>query len=388
MKITFYTLVLCLLGWNCQASLRALRIDPSYFYKLYPGLSTDLIIDDVISSAKEAGVNTLYLYAYSPVHGAFYKTDYPLTEIEATYGEGQVFLKLLAKAKGVGLKVVAVIPANDFRQVWLTNPSWRSKKADGSDYKPFERSHLLSAWHPAYRNWFKGFISDLLKRLPGIYALELVEPTVDCFWTGEPDYNTVVTSEFFKRYPQGKLGDTDWKKVRALGITQLVSIMATLAHQAKILSGVVQTWPAQSDGNLHSSDFIRNQVGFDFDGILNLKGLEKVDLIAGEFLWQQWLAEYGNINFTPSWTTKAANKFISFVGKRATPILHVEISPWSGQTSTVTPTVDEFKNTLKVIRNMGVGIDVYDQSQIQTRDAWSALSIWNTPLTDNTTSEE
>lgn len=388
MKTLLYTFVLCLFSWTCQAGLRALRIDPSYFYALYPGQSTDFVVNDVITTAKKAGVNTLYLYAYSPVHGAFYKTDYPMTEVEIKFGEEDIFLKLLAKAKSTGLKVIAVIPANDFREVWLANSSWRSKKADGTDYQPFDRSHLLSAWHPDYRIWFKGFIIDVLKRLPGIYALELVEPTVDCFWTGESDYNPAATQEFLKRYPKGQLGDANWRKVRALGITQLVSLMSTLAHQNKTLSGVVQTWPAQRDGNLHTSEFVRDQVGFDFDGVLNLKGTEKVDLIVGEFLWQQWLAEYGETHFKPAWTQKVANKFISFVGKRSTPILHVEISPWYGQFSAVTPTVDEFKDTLKVIRNIGVGIDVYDQSQIQTRNAWSALSAWMTSFIDSTMNVE
>ncbi len=369
--------LLSIYAWSVGSQLRGLRVDPAYFGSLFPGVDAAQIAERVTNDAIRSGATTLFLYAYSPLHGSFYQTTYPLTEVEEYMGRENAFALVYAAAIAKGLKVIAVIPVNDFKLVWQEHPEWRSKLIDGSDYKPFSRTHHLSAWHPEFRDWFKGFVTDLLVKFPNLYALEAVEPTVDCFWTGEPDYNPTANAEFQRRYPKGHLGDENWKKIRALGITELIGTMASLAHSHNIQAAVVQTWPAGHSGNLLNSTEVRDQVGFDFDGILNLKGAEKIDLITGEFLWQQWAAEYGGSLFTPAWTKKAAKEFISFVRNRSTPILHVEISPWYAKNTSVTPTLEEFGKTLKAISAMGFGIDVYDHSQIETRQAWSILSDWN-----------
>ena len=114
----------------------------------------------------------------------------------------------------------------------------------------------------------------------------------------------------------------------------------------------------------------------DSNDVLNLKGDAKVLFVVAELLWQQWAAEYDKPIFTPQWTKKAAQTFLGFVGNRAVPILHVEISPWRGTQQTITPTLEQFKDTLLTIRDMGVGIDVYDYHQMESRNAWSELSNW------------
>lgn len=363
-----------------NSSLRGLRVDPGYFSRLFPDDTIEEIALNIVQQASQAGTNTLFLYAYSPLHGAYYPTDYQYAEVEEHMGRQNAFAVVYSTARAHGLKVVAVIPVNDFKLVWQEHPEWRSKLRDGRDYKPFTRTHYLSAWHPKYRSWYQGFIEDLLQKFPDLYALEAVEPTVDCFWTGDPDYNPAATAEFRKRYPKGTLGDSNWKKLRAKGLTDLVAIMSRLAHRKKIQSAVVHTWPPGPNGKLMSSNALLEHVGFDFNGVLNLKGEEKLDLINGEFLWQQWAGEYGGTVFTPEWTRKAALDFIAFVNGRSSPIIHVEISSWHGQTHTVTPTLHEFQRTLQVIHDLGYGIDVYDHSQIQDREAWEALSYWHPRL--------
>jgi hypothetical protein len=153
--------------------------------------------------------------------------------------------------------------------------------------------------------------------------------------------------------------------------------MADVAHSKKIKAGVVQTWPARPSGRLFTSDEVRDRIGFSLNEILNLQNTQKLDFVIAEFLWQQWAAEYGTPIFTPAWTTGVAEEFIRFVDNRSQPIIHVEISPWHGKNSVVTPTVQEFYETLRSIKDLVAAIDVYDHSQIQARNAWQALSVWN-----------
>ncbi|HWU42988.1 MAG TPA: hypothetical protein VN132_06100, partial [Bdellovibrio sp.] len=126
------------LAWS-QQNLRGLRVDPAYFQSLYPDRAPADIARTVVLQAQSHGVNTLFLYAYSPLHGAFYKTNYPMTEVEPDLGAQGIFALIYNEALSRGLKIIASIPINDFHQVWDLHPDWRSKKIDGTDYKPFTR---------------------------------------------------------------------------------------------------------------------------------------------------------------------------------------------------------------------------------------------------------
>jgi hypothetical protein len=379
MRFTLFLLLLFLPIIKAEAApqLRGLRVDPSYFYELYADHSAADIARKVLDEAQAAHVNTLYLYAYNSQNGAFYQTDYPMTEVEFHLGRQNIFSEIYNLALQRGLKVIACLSVFDFKVVWQQQPEWRSKLIDGTDYKPFAHAYLLSTWHPEFRNWFRGFISDLAVRYPKLYAIEAIEPTVDAFWLKQADFNPLANQEFFRQYPQGKLGDSNWKKVRAQGVTQLLAIMAEEAHRLNLSAGVVQTWPAKPNADLYSNDEVRDRIGYNLDEILSLQGNQKMDFVMGEFLWQQWAAEYGNVLFTPEWTRRVAHEFIQFVNMRSQPIIHVEISSWQGEQSTVTPTDAEFYQTLLAIKDFAEGIDVYDHSQIESREAWDELSIWN-----------
>lgn len=363
------------LGW-AHESLRGLRVDPSYFYELYPNLSATEIAQKVVSRAQEAHVNTLFVYAYVSNHGAFYPTEYPLTEVETHFGEKNIFRELYDLARANDFKVIAVISLTDYKTVWDARPEWRSKNNLGHDYKPMPQTYFLSAWHPEYRAWLKGFLQDLVMRFPELYAVEAVEPTIDCYWLGEADFNSEANKAFFARFPSGKLGDDNWRKVRALGVTELLGMMAEISHAQNIKAGVVQTWPAEASGYLFTSEKMRDAVGFDLNEILSLKDQQKIDFIVGELLWQQWRAEYGTPVFTPEWTLPASKDFETLVAGRSESIIHIEISPWRGQHSTVTPNLEEFQQSLQVISKNVPHIDVYDYSQIENRSAWDELAVW------------
>ncbi|MBO9665957.1 MAG: hypothetical protein J7501_04025 [Bdellovibrio sp.] len=356
--------------------LRGLRVDPSYFYALYPTMNAKEVAQKVIERAQFSQVNTLFLYAYNPSNGAFYSTDYSLTDIEPHWGKQNIFGEIYNLALKNNIKVIAVIAITDFKDAWEANPDWRAKLITGGDYQPMPHVFLLSAWHPEFREWFRGFVKDLVTRFPNLYAVESVEPTIDCYWKMESDYNPEANKAFFERYPHGKLGDKSWRKVRAQGVTELLGIMAETSHAVNIKAGVVQTWPATANGNLFTSERMRDEVGYDLDGILSLKKKQKMDFIVGELLWQQWLGEYGTSVFTPKWTLKAAKKFIALVADRAAAIIHVEISTWHGQHSSVTPNLEEFQQSLAVISKVIPHIDVYDYSQIENRQAWEELLAW------------
>ncbi len=359
-----------------QTSVRGLRVDPSYFYDLYPTLTAQEIAEKVITRAEEAHVNTLFIYAYVSNHGAFFPTQYPLTEVETHFGEKNIFLELYNLARSRNFKVIAVVSLTDYKTVWEARPEWRSKHRDGSDYKPMPQTYFLSAWHPEYRVWLKGFLQDIVKHFPELYAVEAVEPTVDCYWRGEADFNPEANKAYYQLFPSGVLGDDNWKKVRALGVTQLLGMMAEISHEKNINAGVVQTWPAESDGELFTSEKMRDAVGFDLNDILSLTAQQKIDFVVGELLWQQWLGEYGTTVFTPAWTLPASLAFEKLVDGRSESIIHIEISPWRGQHSTVTPNLEEFQQSLRVISKTVPHIDVYDFSQIENRNAWDELAVW------------
>jgi hypothetical protein len=95
-----------------------------------------------------------------------------------------------------------------------------------------------------------------------------------------------------------------------------------------------------------------------------------------ELMWQQWSAEYALPLFNPQWTTQAAKDFTTFVGTRSKPLVHVEITNFNGAAQSRAPSSVEFSDTLKSIRNLNVGIDVYDQNQIEKAGLWDELLSW------------
>lgn len=360
-------------------SVKSIRVDPAYFYSLYPDDSPAQIATKVVNQAKAFQVNTIFLYAYSSYYGAFYPSTYAMTKTEPDLGRSNIFGAVLKEAQASGLRVVAVMPLNDFRHVWLNRPKWRVKTRNGADYKPYSTVFLLSAWHPEFRSWLDGFFSDFLTKFPAVDGVEAVEPMVDFFWNKSSDYNAASNNEYKKRFPRGSLGDVNWLKFRAQGLTDLLAIMAKRTHMANKFSAVVQTWSIAKNGSLYTTEYLRDGMGFDFDGVLNLSGTSKIDVITGEFMWQQWRSEYGGSIFIPEWTRSAAIEFIKFVNNRSLPIIHVEASPFSGSAGTSTPTLNDLYNTLKSIQDIAPGIDIYDQSQLTIMNAWSALNGWNTP---------
>ena len=278
---------------HLQKKIRGIRVDPGYFYETYPNLSAKEIATTLVNKAKSSGVNTLFVYAYSSVYGAYYKTSYKLTRMENGFGSLNIFRLLTDEAKRNGLAVIGVIPVNDFKNVWEAKKKWRAKNKLGFDYIPNFDVFLLSAWHPDFKIWFSGFVDDLLLKNPSVDGVEALEPTIDYSWSESSDFNSVATIKFKSLYPIGLLRDSNWLKVRAQGLTDLIGIMNERVHLFKKKSFVVQTWDAKPNGQLIDSNELKNRTGFDFEGIMNLNGIYKMDYVMAEIIWQQWASEFG-----------------------------------------------------------------------------------------------
>lgn len=357
---------------------RGIRVDPAYFYNSHSGQTPEQIATDVMSTLKNTGANTVYVYAYNSVYGAFYPTSYPFTDVENGYGIQNIFGALTREAVKNNLRVVAVVPLNNFKKLWQQKPTWRVKQAGGVDYMPAADTHLLSASVEDFHSWHSGFIADLIMRHPDIHGVEAVEPTLDYTWSGAPDQNPAALNLFQQRYPSSTVGSTDWRNFRADEFLNLIAAFNKSVHALGKKTYLVQTWTAQSDGALLGNDTLRHNSGFDFIGVSKLSGLAKTDYLTIELIWQQWFSEFGNPVFSPDWISMVAPELDSIMtgaGALSQLTLHVEISEFSGGFNTVVPDLSEFGRTVEATKALGYGISVYDYEQMRKRGAWGVVGF-------------
>ena len=360
---------------------RGIRLDPSYFYTSHSGKSVQEIATDVMTNLSSVGTNTVYLYAYNSIYGAYYPTDYQYTNVEAGYGVMNIFAGLVAEAQKKKIKVIAVMPLNNFKTAWESNSSWRSKTSGGIDYKPFADAYLLSVSKPEFKTWYQGLIQDLVQRHPHISGVEAVEPTLDYSWAGLPDQNQAALDKFNALEPGSAVGSQNWRNFRAQEFTDFIALFNQKVHSLDKETYLVQTWTADSSGNLMDPTTIKNSSGFDFLGIGSLSGASRSDNFICELIWQQWYGEYGNSIFSPDWISAASSSFISKMktaGSTSKLIVHIEISKFAGPYTSIQPSLDQFKQTIQAAKTTPAdGVSVYDYQQIRTLNAFNILQEWN-----------
>jgi hypothetical protein len=349
---------------TADETVRGLRVDPGNLYGL-PGYNPATAAQTLVDDAAGSGANTLFLFAYSPTFGAFYKTSYPDTEVEKGLGSLDFLRQVLDRAHAKGLRVVAALPVNNFKSAWTRHADWRSKTRDGKDYQPDRDSYLLSAWNDGFRGWLKGFADDLLTRYPDVDGVDAVEGVVDLKWDGQPDFNPDATRKFRALYPTDPFEGPKWRQFRAAGLTDLHMTLAGAAHARKKKAFVVQTLAARPDGSLMGFGDVRDGSGFDFDGVMDLAAGGRPDFVAAELIWQQWRAATGNPVFTPDWTGTAARDCVRRAGGRVVPLVHVEVTPFPPEKPTVVPTAEEFERSLKHAVSSGGGATVYEYTLIK-----------------------
>lgn len=358
---------------------RGIRLDPAYFYASHPGQSPTQIALDVITTLKNARVNTVYLYAYNSIYGAYYPTTYSQTTIEPGLGTQNIFAAILNQAHLQGLKVVAVVPLNNFKLVWQNNSAWRVKQGGQADYLPMANTYLLSASVTEYKNWYTGFINDLLTRNPGIDQVEAVEPTLDYFWTGIPDQNPAAVNAFNLQYSGAVIGSQSWRNFRAQEFLKLIALFNQTVHAKGKETALVQTWTINSNGTLMGNNIIKDNTAFDFIGVSTLSGTQRTDHLISEFIWQQWFSEYATAVFTPEWISAIGTSYVNTLraaGSTSDLIVHVEISSFTGALNTTAPTKSEFGRTMAATKTLTSGVSVYDYNQIRTQSAFTELSQW------------
>ncbi len=354
---------------------RGIRLDPAYFYSSHPGQSSAQIAQNVVTTLKSANVNTIYLYGYSSIYGAYYPTTYPNTAVEPGYGAQNIFGAVLTQAHLQGLKVVAVMPLNNFKHAWQSNPTWRVKQSGQIDYIPAPDTYLLSASVLAYKNWYTGFIKDFLQRNPTIDQVEAVEPTLDYFWTGIPDQNAEALAAFNLKYSGAAIGSQGWRTFRAQEFLNLIALFNQTVHASNKETALVQTWTVTSTGALFDSAVLRDNSGFDFVGVATLTGTKKTDHLITELIWQQWFSQYGSAVFNPEWIATVGKTYDSTLraaGSTSNLIVHVEISTFGN----TVPTKAEFARTMAATKLLPNGVSVYDYNQIRTQNAFAELSQW------------
>lgn len=368
--LIFFILIVSLFAFTqiafSREKIKGMRFDPSYYYGM--NYTAQTLAERIVADAKMVGVNTIFMMAYNPTYGAFYKTSYPHTTVEGGFGSQDILEELIKVANQKNIRVVAWLPVNNFKKAWEDNPNWREKRRDGSDYTPSGNSYFLSPFNPDFRKWYERFLDDILNHYSGLDGIEGAEAVVDEKWDGSATYDTHANDAYLKAYPDGKLGDSNWRIFRAGALTNLHEILTQRAHAHNKRSYIVQTWAAKPDGNLMLSSQIRDGCGFDFDGILNSS--YRPDYIIAELIWQQWVKEYNDKNtFNPEWTKQASKEFMNFVNGRAAGIVHIELTSWLGGSIAN----KEFEDSLENAYNYSEGADFYDHNQARNSDAWEVI---------------
>ena len=359
------------------APVRGLRFDPGYVYDdpQLAGKTVQQIAATAAQNVKNAGFNTIFLFAYSPYYGAYYTTNYSMTNMEGSMGKGNFTTALINEAHARGIKVIADLPMNNFYKVWQAMPAWRMKKKSGYDYRPYSDLYLLSIFHPDFKNWYTGFVNDFLARHPGIDGIEAFEPTLDFNWNNAADYNPAANAKFYAKYPTGTLGSANWEAVQTAELTSYLGNFFGLAKAKGKEAHVVQTWSASSNGSLMSAATLSKAIAFNFLGFNALPTNQRPTYVQGEFMWAQWAAEYGGTVFNPDWIKSAATSFLSQMNTLAQPsIVHTELSEFSGSYGTVRHTSTQFLRELQTLRSMNVNFDVYDYSQVSEMNLWSGIA--------------
>lgn len=346
--------------------IKGLRIDPGFYFR--PNgtpifANPHIAAQTMVSDAASWGVNTLFIFAYSPDYGPVYHTNWTGTQVTNSLGQLDFLREIVRAANAHGIKVIASFRMNWESRIASQHPTWRSTLHNGTPYKTY-----LSAWNPAYQAWFKALLQDFVAVLPDIDGLEACEGNVlDCFETGQsaPDYSQAAHDAFVAKFHrQPVMDEAVWLQFRADGMTQLHSILHSAA--AGRATYAIHDLPSAggATSNLFDLDAYAKACGFDFKAVSALG----FHMIQGA-IWQQRRRDTGDAGFNPAWTTHAATLFRHLTlpghGKRLT---HVEVTPFFPNDpvgSQVKPTDTEFHDALLAAGQVSDGVTVYSYHQLK-----------------------
>lgn len=315
----------------------------------------------VLQDAREANVDTLFVNAFSPEYGAFYRAIVPGTWTEPTLGEGDFLAKLVATAD---IRVVASFPLNRFNRYAADHPEMRVKTMRGAQYEP----PLLSAYAPGFRPWLKEVLEECIERCPNLAGLEALETSVAMQLETErdatPDYHREATRLYQAKWPTEPLGGTKWREFRAAGITNLHRTLFDAAHSLRDgRAFVVQDLPtvAPCDPALMSLKDYMMRSGFDWASIARAGA----DFLVLQANWQQREAGCGMGVFIPAWVTHAIQQFVARVDNPQMVMAHVETTAFSSPAGPVRPNPAQFEESVHRAFEAPAGAVVYDYHQLK-----------------------
>ena len=349
-----------------QKRFFSVRFDPSYYYDV--DLKVKALCEELVHQWEQSGINAVYVKVYDPIYGAVYKTKY-VHNIQTDYGRLNLLKLLIKTGHKHGIRIYAWIPAFQHKQVWEAHPEWRSKEADGKDYRPKENSYPLCVRNPDYRKWWIGFVGELLDRYRDLDGVDIAEPVIS--WKPNRACHCSYCQEAQNRYidSTGTAPEDAFEFTRSEALTSLIEETNRLVHSRGKSVSVTSLTSAYSSGSLSTPQELKSQTGFDLDAILDSE--QKPDIINMEILWQEWANFWKDTaTFQPSWTEHAVRGVISQVNERTNLVIHVEMTPIGH----IEVPDNLFIRSIRSALDGGAqGIDFYDSHQADNRGLWPRI---------------
>ena len=341
----------------------SVRFDPSYYYDL--DVTVDELSEQLSSMWSESGITHVYMKVYDPIHGAVYKTEYPMNT-ETDYGRLDLLKAMLTACHEREIKVYAWIPAFQHKEVWLKHPEWRVKGRTGEDYQPSAESFFLCVRNESFREWWLGFIRELLQEYPSIDGVDIGEPVVT--WKeGEGCYCEECMTSFGSLNTRSN--DDSFDLHRSEPMTELLARTSETVHAFGKMVSITIVESAEEEGDVFSCEQLRAVTGIDLNAILSSN--EKPDILNVELIWQQMASVFKDtVLFTPEWTYRATRQILHQIRDRANLVVHVEITPFDS----IGVSDQQFvRSILSALQAGAWGIDFYDSYQLDQRQLWSRM---------------
>ncbi len=344
----------------------AVRFDPSFYYN---GIRPKKMARELAERWEKAGINLLYYRAYDPRYGAFYHTRYELNR-EGEFGKYDLLKHILKECHNRNIRVFGWLPVMNHQGAWQSYPEWRAKRPNGKNFSDIGLEFPLCARIKDAREWWYGFVLDLLTNYPEIDGIDFAEPVVS--WEkGDACYCEHCKEAFVKHGKEMTLDE-----IRSQPVSLLLRRSIAITHRAGKQVSMTFVVTATPSGEIFGMNQMRSQTGFDLASLLHAQSDEIPDIICPEFIWQEWKSRYPGKNpssqpFSPEWTEQAFSCFLQEIDSPIEVNIHLEITDFPG----ADVDVSAFEATLEAALDGGAfGIDVYSSSQLDKKNGWSFLA--------------
>ena len=394
--------------------MKAIRIDPGMFVPQFA--STKAAIDGVIADLLRWKADAAFVFAYSPIFGAYYKTA-----VRQAWGtsflKNDDFLRKFAKAASAkGLKVVASYRLNHYEGAPALGgtapvpfrPEWRmriQRQVNGvhapylfhgygvpiHPLSPYARSADLT-----FADWFQMLVTEAAA-IPGLHGLEACEGNVAEGAEGPgdmPDFHPDALASFRLQFPGIAPGGPEWRHDRSAGLTELHARLRKAAHDRGLKAYVIHDLPASNDslhaqtkalaaGTAPANELERRLELFHLGTYADLTGFDWPAIQQAGYdhhivsaIWQQRRQDacalgFAPALFSPQWPAVAAQRFRQATGA-ASVMSHVEITPWPASGANcprLAPTAHQVEATIKQARANSSGVTIYSYDQLKQKNA-------------------